>query len=51
MGAAVLGLFVTNKEKFVVDMLIEDNLDYNCCETVLFEILGEMSKERVELQP
>lgn len=45
MEAAVLQLFVMNKEELVGDVLIDGSLDYSYCETVLFEILKEMSKK------
>lgn len=45
MGAAVLRLFLMNKEELVGDVLIDGSLDYSYCETVLFKILKEMSKE------
>ena len=39
MGAAVLGLFLMNKEELVGEVFIEGSLDYSYCETMLFEIL------------
>lgn len=45
MGAAVLRLFLMNKEELVGDVLIDGSLDYSYCETVLFKILKEMSKK------
>lgn len=45
MGAAVLRLFLMNKEELVGDVLIDGSLDYSYCETVLFKILKEMSEK------
>lgn len=41
----MLRLFLMNKEELVGDVLIDGSLDYSYCETVLFKILKEMSKE------